>query len=73
MGDKTLVMTFLNETGSKVNVSISGVRDDLSQADVSACMDIIISKNVIHSTGGDLKIKNAAQITTRTVDLLTVV
>ena len=73
MADKTLVMTFLNETGSKVNVSVTGVKDDLSQAEVSQCMSTIISKNVLHSSGGDLKTKNAAQITTKTVDLLTIV
>ncbi|HEY5562473.1 MAG TPA: DUF2922 domain-containing protein [Clostridiaceae bacterium] len=73
MGDKTLIMTFLNEAGNKVNVSVSGVKDDLTQAEVSLCMDTLISKNVLHSTGGDLKTKNTAQITTRTVDILAVI
>ena len=73
MGDKTLVMTFLNQLGSKVNITISGVKDALTQAEVAACMDTIIAKNIFNSTGGDLLTKNAATITTKTQDKLTVI
>jgi uncharacterized protein (DUF1778 family) len=67
MPDKTLVMTFLNEMGSKASLSISGVRDDLTEAEVSAAMDIIIAQNIFSTSGGDLKTKNTAQITEKTV------
>jgi hypothetical protein len=67
MADKTLVMTFLNEMGAKANVSIAGVRDDLTEAEVAAAMDVIIAQNIFSTSGGDLKTKNAAQITERSV------
>jgi putative Ca2+/H+ antiporter (TMEM165/GDT1 family) len=65
MSEKTLVMTFLNEMGSKTSISISGVRDNLTEAEVSAAMDVIIAQNIFSTSGGDLKTKNSAQITVR--------
>lgn len=65
MTEKTLVMTFLNEMGSKSSISISGVRDNLTEAEVSAAMDVIIAQNIFSTSGGDLKTKNSAQITVR--------
>lgn len=67
MPDKTLVMTFLNEMGAKASVSISGVRDNLTEAEVAAAMDVIIAQNIFSTSGGDLKTKNAAQITEKSV------
>ena len=72
MADKTLDMTFLNETGSKASISLPCVKDDITQAEVSAAMDTIIAKNIFSTTGGDLKVKNSAQITERNVTELVV-
>jgi len=36
MVEKTLLMTFLNEEGAKASVTLSGIRDDLTQEEVSA-------------------------------------
>lgn len=72
MVEKTLLMTFLNEAGSKASISLSGIKDDIQQTDVSAAMDVIIAKNIFETKGGDLKTKYAAQITERNVTELTV-
>jgi Protein of unknown function (DUF2922). len=72
MADKTLLMTFLNAEGSKASVTIPGVKDDVTEAEVSAAMDAIIAKNIFSSNGGDLKSKQAAQITERNVTALEV-
>ena len=67
-----LSMTFINEEGAKANVSLSGIRDDLTQAEVSAAMDVIIAKNIFQTGGGNLVAKHSAQITERTVTALVV-
>jgi len=72
MAEKTLVMTFLNRLGSKASVSLPGVRDNLTQSEISAAMDVIIAKNIFQSSGGDLITKNGAQITEKTVTTLEV-
>lgn len=60
---KTLVMNFLNEEGKKTAVRVSNVKEDITEAEVSAAMDVIIAKNIFVSTGGDLKSKDSAEIT----------
>ena len=72
MVEKTLLMTFLNEEGAKASVTLSAIRDDLTQAEVSAAMDVIIAKNIFQSSGGNLIAKHSAQITERTVTALVV-
>jgi hypothetical protein len=72
MVEKTLLMTFVNEQGAKASISLSGIRDDIKQTDVAAAMDVIISKNIFQSKGGNLTAKSAAQITERNVTELTV-
>jgi len=72
MVEKTLLMTFLNEEGTKTSITLSGIRDDLTQAEVSAAMDVIIAKNIFQSSGGNLVAKYAAQITERSVTALVV-
>lgn len=72
MGDKTLVMTFLNEMGARASITLPGIRDDITEAEVSAAMDVVIAKNIFATTGGDLKTKHAAQITERNVTDLAV-
>jgi len=72
MVEKTLLMTFINEEGAKASVTLSAIRDDLTQAEVSAAMDVIIAKNIFQSSGGNLVAKHSAQITERTVTALIV-
>ena len=59
---KTLAMNFLNEGGKKTSVRVNNVRDDVTEAEVKAAMDVIIAKNIFTSTGGDLKVKDSAEL-----------
>jgi hypothetical protein len=72
MSDKTLTMTFLNEIGSRASISLPAVKDDLTAAEVSTAMDVVIAKDIFNSTGGNLITKHSAQITDRTVSELVV-
>lgn len=72
MADKSLVMTFLNEMGSRASISLPGVKDNVTEAEVSAAMDVIVAKNIFETTGGDLITKHSAQITERNVTELVV-
>lgn len=72
MTEKTLLMTFINEEGTKTSITISAIRDDLTQVEVSAAMDVIIAKNIFQSSGGNLVAKYSAQITERSVTSLKV-
>lgn len=69
---KTLVMNFLNEEGKKTAVRVNNVKDGVTEAEVSAAMDVIIANNIFTSTGGDLKFKDSAEITDKTSTELTV-
>ncbi|MDW8802217.1 DUF2922 domain-containing protein [Clostridium sp. A1-XYC3] len=67
---KTLVMNFLNEEGKKTAIRVSNVREDVTDLEVKTAMDLIISKNIFTSTGGDLKVKDSAEIVDKsTTDL----
>jgi len=72
MANKNLVMSFMNEEGKKASVTLNGVREDVTDAEVSTVMDTIVGKNIFQSSGGDLKVKDSAQLVERTVGKLTV-
>ncbi|MBL4935014.1 DUF2922 domain-containing protein [Clostridium sp. YIM B02515] len=72
MADKSLIMTFLNEEGTRANVTLPDVKDNISQQEVSVVMDTIIAGNIFSSTGGNLIAKHSAQITERNVTDLVV-
>lgn len=72
MAEKSLVMTFLNEQGSRASINLPGVKDGVTQAEVSAAMDVIIAKNIFASSGGNLITKHSAQVTERNVTTLAV-
>jgi len=68
-----LSMVFLTELGIKSNFSISGVKPDLTQAQVNALMDTIIAKNIFFTTTGALVKKSGANFTQKTVTKIEVV
>jgi hypothetical protein len=72
MADRSLVMTFLNTEGSRASITLPSVKDNVTEIEVSAAMDVIIAKNIFASSGGDLVTKHSAQITERNVTALTV-
>lgn len=56
------VLTFKNEDGGNVTITINPVRDDLEGSDLEAVMDTIIAENCFTSKGGDLVEKVKATI-----------
>ncbi len=67
---QTLQMSFVNQAGTRVTISLDNPKDTLTQAEVVAAMDQIIAKNIFISTGGDLVAKHSAHIIDRTVNVL---
>jgi hypothetical protein len=63
--DFSLSMVFINTNGDKVPLTISGVKGDITQVEVSALMDTIIAKDVFLNKGGSLVSKYSAQLTER--------
>lgn len=61
----SLQMTFVNEIGDKVSLTIPNIKQNVSQEEVSAAMDAIILNNIFFSKGGDFKSKYSAQLTQR--------
>jgi hypothetical protein len=68
-----LAMTFLTELGIKSNFTISGIKPDLTSAQVNTLMDTIIAKNIFFTTTGALAKKSGAQITQRTVTKIDII
>ena len=59
---KTLVMNFLNESGKKTAIKVNNAKEDVTEAEVKAAMDVILTKNIFTSTGGDFKVKDSAEL-----------
>jgi Protein of unknown function (DUF2922). len=39
-------MNFLNESGKKTAIRVNNVKEDITEAEVSAAMDVILAKNI---------------------------
>ena len=61
-------MTFKTEGGERSNLTVSGLKEDLTAEEIAAAMDVIIAKDAFVSKGGKLTGKYNAQIVTRNVD-----
>jgi hypothetical protein len=72
MADKTLVMTFLNQEGTRTTLTLPAVRDNITEAEVITAMDTVIAANIFYSAGGSLVTKHSAQVNERTVTELDV-
>ena len=68
-----LAMTFLTELGIKSNFNISGIKPDLTSAQVNTLMDTIIAKNIFSTTTGALAKKSGAHITQKAVTKIEIV
>ncbi|ACV64698.1 hypothetical protein Dtox_4011 [Desulfofarcimen acetoxidans DSM 771] len=68
---QTLRMTFLNAAGNRVSISLDNPRDNLTQSEVEAAMNTVITKKVFTTSGGDLvSIDSAAVIDTTTTEII---
>lgn len=62
-----LTMSFLCTNNSKTSLTVNGIKPGLTQAEITALMDLIISKNIFSTSKGELIQKSGASITERTV------
>jgi hypothetical protein len=72
MADKNLIMSFLTDEGKRSSLRLNAIREDITEAEVSAAMDVIISRNIFFTTNGELTAKDSAQIVETNVALLDV-
>ncbi len=63
----TLSMTFLTSTGEKATMSVSDVKENLTQEEAVALMDTIIANDIFETSKGSFVAKSAAQVTERAV------
>jgi hypothetical protein len=57
-----LLMTFSTEGGKKVSLFITDPREDLTEAQIKAAMDLIVAKNIFAPNGEDLSAVVEAKI-----------
>lgn len=63
----TLSMTFLTDAGTKASLSISGVKNTITETEVNSLMDTIISKDVFETNAGSFVKKSDAKLTAKNV------
>jgi hypothetical protein len=65
-------MVFLNNAGKNVSINVSGVKDNITDAEIKTVMELIVAKNIFNSTGGDLKSIMSASVVARDTQDVTV-
>ena len=63
----SLTMTFMSTTNTKVSITVSDVKEDLTQPQIESLMDLLIAKNVFSTKSGDLATKYGAAVTQKQV------
>ena len=51
---KKLLMTFKTTDDRKVSLSVDDPREDVTEAEIKAAMDLVVSKNVFAPGGSDI-------------------
>ena len=67
---QTLQLSFVNQSGNRSTISLDNPKAGITQAEVTAAMDLIIAGNIFATPGGDLVTKYSAQIVDREVDVI---
>jgi hypothetical protein len=67
---KTLQMIFETKDGGTMTLSVSDIKDDLNQAQVSTAMDELLGSGIFISSKGAPTSKKNAKIVTQTVEEL---
>ncbi|MEG2246532.1 MAG: DUF2922 domain-containing protein [Peptostreptococcaceae bacterium] len=49
-----LVMTFSNTLGRKISLFVTDPRENLTETEIKAAMDLIIEKNIFEPNGADI-------------------
>ncbi len=65
---KTLEMDFATVQGRTHRMRVYDVKPDITAAEINSAMDVIINKNIFHTTSGELNGKVGAQVITREVE-----
>jgi len=68
---KTLYMRFRNADGGLFTLSLPNPKDGLTDAEVNALMDQVISADLFNTSGGSLVSKDSAYIEDTTVTNIT--
>ena len=64
-----LLMTFMTEFGRKVSLFVTDPREDITEAEIKAVMDLIIEKNIFAPSGEDIvTAKDAKVVQTETTE-----
>ncbi|PRR70665.1 hypothetical protein MHLNE_06760 [Moorella humiferrea] len=64
---KRLELIFQNAAGNRSTLAVIDPRENLTEAEVRAAMELILAKNIFTSPGGDLVAIVGARIVTREV------
>ncbi|MCX7904519.1 MAG: DUF2922 domain-containing protein [Caloramator sp.] len=64
---KTLQMVFQNTAGRNVSINIPYVKDGITTEEIRNLMQLIITKNIFDSTGGNLVAIMGASVISRDV------
>ena len=51
---KRLVMTFKTDGDKKVSLVVDDPRDDISESEIKAAMDLVVAKNIFAPNGADI-------------------
>lgn len=57
-----LLMTFMTQFGRKVSLFVTDPREDLTEAEIKAVMDLIVEKNIFAPNGEDIVSAKEAKI-----------
>ncbi|ABB14872.1 MULTISPECIES: DUF2922 domain-containing protein [Carboxydothermus] len=64
---KVLEMIFTNQQGKNVTIRVREPKEGLTKAEVDAVMNLIVTKNIFTSNGGDLVAVKGSRIVDRIV------
>ena len=67
---EVLRLVFRNEESRMVTINVADPREDVTEGEITECMDAILAANIFTTTGGDIVEKVRGEIVTRTVDVL---
>ncbi|TCO69230.1 DUF2922 domain-containing protein [Marinisporobacter balticus] len=65
---KKLEMVFTNQMGSKTTLIVDNAKEDLTQENIKAAMNAIITANIFETTKGELTGIDSAQIVTTDIE-----
>ena len=64
-----LLMTFMTQFGRKVSLFVTDPREDITESEIKAVMDLIIEKNIFAPSGEDIvAAKDAKVVQTETTE-----